>query len=216
MNGQRLSRWGLAALLAVLLALLAGCGGSSETEAVQAPTTAAAAEEPGTQGAPAAPATPDEKGGTNPDLTLPRRPGAKPDVTNGVPHVQLDQSASIRLFRKLSRWAFSLEDVVRAPSQTSLAGARALTVASALPANPEAVILDREFAHIHPGGSLHLRLPAGQAAEVVDTGWGEWHPFALDGTVPNLVMVYAPVTGRGLESVQTIIEAAVEYATTTA
>ncbi len=214
MNGQRLRRWGLAALLAVLLALLAGCGGRSETEAVQAPTTAAA-EEPGTQGAPAAPATPDGKRGTDPNLTLPRRPGAKPKVTNGVPHVQLDQSASIRLFRKLSRQAFSLEDVVREPSQIAVAGARALTVASDVPANPEAIIVDREFAHIHPGGSLHLRLPAGQAAEVVDKGWGEWHPFALDGTVPNLVMVYAPVTGRGLESVQTIIEAAVEHATTT-
>ena len=186
-------------------------------EAEEAPTAAATTtEQPGTTEAPDTSATPDGEGGTDPAFTLPRRPGAKPTVTSGVPHIQLDQSASIRLFKRLSRWAFSLEDVVREPSQTSLAGARALTVASDVPANPDAMIVDREFAHIHPGGSLHLRLPTSQAAEVVDRGWGEWHPFALDGTVPNLVMVYAPRTGDGLRIVQMIIEAAVEYATTTA
>ena len=73
---------------------------------------------------------------------------------------------------------------------------RALTVASELAANRQAMIVGREFAHIHPqpngGGSLHLRLPPDQALEVVDRGWGEWHPFAVDGTMPGMVLVYAP------------------------
>ena len=143
----------------------------------------------------------------------------KPAVTSGIPHIQLDQNAEDEMLEGLTTWAFSLEGVVEKPSRASLPGARALTVASELPANPDAMIVGREFAHVHPqpnGGSLHLRLPANRATEVVAKGWGEWHPFALDGTVPNLVMVYAPVTGRGLESVQTIIEAAVDYATRTA
>ena len=152
----------------------------------------------------------------DPDFTLPLRPGAKPAVTSGIPHIQLDQGASEELFEKLATWAFSHEGVVEEPSRASLPGARALTVASELPAHPDAMIVGREFAHIHPqpnGGSLHLRLPTNQATEVVDRGWGEWHPFALDGTLPNLVMVYAPRTDDDLETVQTIIGAAVEYAT---
>ena len=70
----------------------------------------------------------------------------------------------------------------------------------------------REFAHIHPqangSGSLHLRLPVDQAKEVVERGWGEWHPFAVDGTMPGMVMVYAPRSDEDLKVVQTIIEAA--------
>ena len=118
---------------------------------------------------------------------------------------------------ELSKWAFSLMGIVEQPSRASLPGARALTVAPDVPARPEAMIVGREFAHIHPlssgGGSLHLRLSENQASEVVAEGWGEWHPFALDGTIPNLLMVYAPRTDDDLGVVKTIIEAAVEYAT---
>ncbi len=81
------------------------------------------------------------------------------------------------------------------------------------------MIVGREFAHIHPqptGGSLHLRLPADAAREVVDEGWGEHHPLALDGTVPGLLMVYAPRTTGDLGVVKTIIAAAVAYATSVA
>ncbi len=77
------------------------------------------------------------------------------------------------------------------------------------------MIVGREFAHIHPhpaAGSLHLRLSPDQASEVIAKGWGEWHPLALDGSVPNLLMVYAPRSDDDLGVVKTIIEAAVAYA----
>ena len=151
-------------------------------------------------------------------FALPQRPGAKPAATTGIPHVQLDQNAGDGVLQALTAWAFALEGVVEEPSRASLPGARALTVATELPANPDAMIVGREFAHVHPqpnGGSLHLRLPADRAGEVVARGWGEWHPLALDETLPNLVMVYAPRTDDDLDIVQTIIEAAVEYATST-
>ncbi len=61
---------------------------------------------------------------------------------------------------------------------------------------------------------MHMKLPGPRFTEVVDKGWGEHHPFALDGSVPNLLMVYAPRTEEDLEVVKTIIRAAVEYATT--
>lgn len=78
------------------------------------------------------------------------------------------------------------------------------------------MIVGREFAHIHAppngAGSLHLRLAEEQAAEVVDTGWGEQHPFAVDGTMPGFVLVYAPRSENDLKVVKTIIEASFAYA----
>ncbi len=130
--------------------------------------------------------------------------------------MQLDQTASDDILEDLTRWAFSLDGIVEQPSRASLPGARALTVAADMPARQEAMIVGREFAHIHPqptGGSLHLRLAPDHAKEVVDEGWGEYHPLALEGTVPNLVMVYAPRTDDDLGVVKIIISAAVAYAT---
>ena len=196
--------------MAILTMLMVGCGGNAETE----PAVGAATEKPpNTTGPP----THDNTGDTmQTDFTLPPRKGESPRVTNGIPHIQLDQTASDDMLAKLSAWAFSLDGVVEQPSRASLPGTKALTVAPDLPVRAEAMIVGREFAHIHPqangSGSLHLRLPADQAKEVVDRGWGEWHPFAVDGAMPGMVMVYAPRSDEDLEVVQTIIEAAVAHA----
>lgn len=159
------------------------------------------------------------EGASEPALLLPPRPGETPDVTSGIPHVQLDQTSSDELLDQLVTRSFALEGVVEQPSRASRPGARALTVAPGLPARTDAMIIGREFAHIHPqtsgGGSLHVRLTADHAATVVDEGWGEYHPFAIDGTIPNLVMVYAPREDEDLEVVMTIVRAAVAYATGT-
>ena len=147
------------------------------------------------------------------DLTLPPRGGERPRVTSGIPQIQLNQTASDETLAELSAWAFSLDGVVERPSRASLPGARALTVAPELVARSEAMIVGREFAHIHVhpngGGSLHVRLPAEKAQEVVDKGWGEWHPLAIGGALPGLVMVYAPQSDEDLAMVKAIIEAAV-------
>jgi hypothetical protein len=47
---------------------------------------------------------------------------------------------------------------------------------------------------------------------VVDKGWGEWHPFAVDATMPGMVMVYAPRSDEDLDVVKTIIETSVAHA----
>jgi hypothetical protein len=164
------------------------------------------------------PAAQDETGADMGTLTLslPIRPGPAPSVTTGVPHIQMDQTSEPEIHEALATWAFSLPSVAERPSSASLPGARALTLAEDLPANDAAMIVGREFAHIHanPGaGSLHLRLPAEAAGEVVASGWGEWHPFALDGSMPGLVMVYAPRDIVDLEAVQLIIGASVDHAT---
>jgi len=159
------------------------------------------------------------EGVSEPALLLRPRPGETPDVTSGIPHVQLDQTSSDELLDQLVTQSFALEGVVEQPSRASRPGARALTVDPGLPARTDAMIIGREFAHIHPqtsgGGSLHVSLSADHATMVVDEGWGEFHPFAIDGTIPNLVMVYAPRDDKDLEVVMTIVGAAVAYATGT-
>lgn len=159
----------------------------------------------------------DEGEMVHPELELPVRAGESPLVTEGIPHIQLDQTAPDEMFAKLSSWAFALDGVVEQPSRASLPGAKALTVSPELPAHAEMTIVGREFAHIHPqtsgSGSLHLRLPTDQARQVVDSGWGEWHPFAVEGTMPGMVMVYAPRSDTDLEVIKHIIQAALASAT---
>ncbi|MGI9557394.1 MAG: luciferase family protein [Solirubrobacterales bacterium] len=183
-----------------MLGLLVGCGDDSEA------------------GPAAGEASPDQRAEQEipdgPALGVPRRPGPPPEVTDGIPHIQRSDNASAGLQRALGDWVFGLEGVVEAPSQASLPGARGLTVSSELTPRPEAIIAGREFAHIHPGGSLHLTLPMSQAEQVVAQGWGEWHPFAISGSLPGLVMVYAPRSRDDLNSVQTIIEASVDFSST--
>ncbi len=199
---------GLGKLLVAAL-VVAACSGSSDSTTTQASTTT---PPPATTSAPNTTVATGNTGATmQSTFILSTRPGAKPSVTTGIPHIQLDQNSSDEMLDELATWAFSLDGVVEQPSQASLPGARGLTVAGELPARREAMIVGREFGHIHPGGSLHLRLPVGEAGDV-DEGWGEDHPFALDGTIPGLVMVYAPRTTEDLDVVTTIIEASVVFA----
>ncbi len=200
---------GLGKLLVAAL-VVAACSGSSDSTTTQASTTT---PPPATTSAPNTTVATGNTGATmQSTFILSTRPGAKPSVTSGIPHIQLDQNSSDEMLDELATWAFSLDGVVEQPSQASLPGARGLTVAGELPARREAMIVGREFGHIHPGGSLHLRLPVGEAGDVVDESWGEYHPFALDGTIPGLVMVYAPRTAEDLDVVKTIIEASVVFA----
>jgi len=155
--------------------------------------------------------------GTTPGLFLIPRPGDPPDVTDGVPHIQLSQTSPDAIVIQLVAAVYSIPDVIEAESISSLPGARALLVTPGVPARRSAMITGREFAHIHAapngGGSLHLRLPPEAAQLVVDMEWGIYHPFALDGSVPGLVMVFSPRSETDLESVLAIVKEAALYAT---
>lgn len=147
---------------------------------------------------------------------LPDREGAPPTVTSGVPHIQLDQTSGPEVYRRLVDAVIADERVTQASSRASLPGAQALTVAAGRTVRGEAMIVGREFAHIHqqPGaGSLHLKLSEEEAAVVVAKGWGEWHPYALSGSAPGLVMVYSPRSDHDLEVVAAIVASAVDHAT---
>ena len=128
-----------AALTVVCVLMTASC---SDNTATNTGSASAPAQEPATSS--------DAVDPTPAAFLLPPRPGERPNVTSGIPHIQLDQTSSDELLDELSMRAFSLEGIVEEPSQASLPGARALTVAPELPFRPEAMIVGREFAHIHP------------------------------------------------------------------
>ena len=152
-----------------------------------------------------------------PSSSLPRRRGARPRTTPTNPHTQLDQQpADSGLVEELARRAFSLPGVVEEPSGISVPGARALVLAPSEPAGPpEAFLIGREFAHLHPDPdhSLHAMLPTETVAEAVDTGWAEPHPVALRGLIPpTAVMLYAPRDEEELDIIDGLVRASHAFA----
>lgn len=150
------------------------------------------------------------------EQSLPKRVGAKPRTTPTNPHTQLDQNPDERVVEELARRIFALPGVKQRPSMISVPGARALWLEENVPVGPpEAFIIGREFAHIHPipDGSLHAALPPELAAEAIEKGWAEQHPVARMGYIPtNVVMIYAPRNAEEVEIVAGLVTESHRYA----
>lgn len=149
--------------------------------------------------------------------SLPAREGARPATTPTNPHTQLDQQPDDTSMREeLARRVFALPDVVERPTMISVAGARALWLRDDVPAGPpEAFMIEREFAHLHPGRdqSLHLTLPLDLADAAIEAGWAELHPVARMGQIPRTaVMVYAPRNPEELDVVYGLVLASYRFA----
>jgi len=148
---------------------------------------------------------------------LPRRAGSQPRTTPTNPHTQLDQQATDPWFaEELARRVFELPGVVEEPSRISVPGARALTLAPGEPTGPpEAFLIEREFAHLHPAPdlSLHAMLPLDVVTEAVDAGWAEPHPVARQGLIPaTAVMLYAPRDEAELDVIERLVRASHAFA----
>lgn len=152
---------------------------------------------------------------SSPDL--PQRAGPRPRTTPTNPHTQLDQNATPELQERLFERARSLQGVRIEPSGISVPGARAFVLQeNAAEGPPEAFMIGREFAHLHPAsdGSLHMMVPPDLARTVDERGWGEQHPVARMGLIPaNAIMVYGPRDDAELEIVWGILRAAHAFAT---
>ncbi|MGI9610645.1 MAG: luciferase family protein [Acidimicrobiia bacterium] len=148
---------------------------------------------------------------------LPLRDGPRKETTNGVPHVQLDAEPVPEIDAELRRRAFLLPDVEDRASVLSLPGAIGLWLTSDVElARPEVLGGNREFAHIHPDGSLHVWLPVERALEVEQTKWGELHPWVdRDGFWDGVVMVYTPETLDEVDVAMRIIVDAYNFVTGT-
>ena len=149
--------------------------------------------------------------------SLPIRAGGRPQTTPTNPHTQLDQQpGDSRWTDELARRVFALPGVAEEPSRISVPGARAL-VLSADEANgpPEAFLIGREFAHLHPAPdhSLHAMLPPATASDAVAAGWAEPHPVALRGLIPpTAVMLYAPRDDDEVDVIEGLVRASYAFA----
>ena len=149
--------------------------------------------------------------------SLPTRARDRPRTTPTNPHTQLDQQPDdSRWVEELARRIFALPGVVEEPSRISVPGARALVLAPGEPAGPpEAFLIGREFAHVHPNPdhSLHAMLPTETVDEAVAAGWAEPHPVAIEGLIPrNAVMRYAPREEDELDVVDGLVRASHAFA----
>jgi luciferase-like monooxygenase len=148
---------------------------------------------------------------------LPMRVGDRPRTTATNPHTQLDQQPTdLRCVEELAQRVFALPGVIEEPSRISVPGARALVVAPGEPVGPpEAFLIDREFAHLHPAPdhSLHAMLPTETVSEAVTAGWAEPHPVARRGLIPpTAVMLYAPRDEAELEVIESLVRASHAFA----
>ena len=153
---------------------------------------------------------------TSPSI-LPARSGERPRTTPTNPHTQLDQQPDDPGLRvTLAERLFSLPDVEERATVISVPGARALWLRDNVPAGPrEAFMLEREFAHLHPGAdaSLHATLPPDLAQAAIEAGWAELHPVARMGYIPaTTVMLYAPRNTTELDVVYGLLLASYRFA----
>ncbi|TNE88398.1 MAG: phospholipase [Deltaproteobacteria bacterium] len=150
-------------------------------------------------------------------LVLPERRGERPQTTEHIPHRQISENPSEVLHIETRRRFLALDDTEVGPSRISVPGATALFLPVCKACNPEAFMIDREFAHIHPltDGSFHMSLPEAQCRTVIEQGWGEWHPYVRSGRLPpTVVMVYAPRDDEEIDVILTIAKASYAYSTT--
>lgn len=120
-----------------------------------------------------------------------------------------------RLTDELLRRVALFPRVTLGPTRVSMPGAvgfqfdRGLTLA-----NPEIVVGGREFAHVHPDGSLHASLSPSMAREAIRKGWAVAHPWAnqREGW-QGFVMIYTPQTEDELETVYGLVAASYTYIT---
>ena len=149
-------------------------------------------------------------------IELPPRAGAKPKTTSTNPHQQRSQNPSSEVYELLLRQAFEFPHVERRASAISVPGAQALWLSEEVAsARPEAFLIGREFAHVHPpyDGSMHMMLPPEAVDVVLAKGWGEPHPMARRGLIPpTAVMVYAPRDAAEVDAVLQAIGASYRFA----
>ena len=146
---------------------------------------------------------------------LPLRDGPRPATTDGVPHVQIGAVPVPEISAALLRRAADIPGVEVRDTVISLPGAQGfwLTDDVAL-ARPEAIVGGREFAHLHPDGSLHASLSPALAAAAVAAGWATPHPWAdRRPGWEGFVLIYTPETAAEAEVVFDLVMGSYRYVT---
>ena len=149
--------------------------------------------------------------------TLRSRPGPRPTTCPELPHTQFDQQPDTQIRAQLIRRASTIPGVEARLTDAPTPGALALYPTSAPANSTDGSEVGGHFGHLHahPDCSLHLRLPAALASDVIAAGWGEPHHEPDDATgVPGTVlMIYAPRTQEELEVVVDLLLRAYQFVT---
>ena len=146
---------------------------------------------------------------------LPTRSSPIPSTTSGVPHVQIGVEAVPEISAELLRRVSDIPGIEIRDTIISLPGAKGFWVKETITlSRPDVIVAGREFAHIHPDGSLHASLPPELAVEAVKTGWAVRHPWAVQRPGwEGFVMLYTPGTMEELEVVFRLVVASYTFVT---
>jgi hypothetical protein len=140
---------------------------------------------------------------------LPMRSSPIPLTTNGVPHVQIGIEAVAEISAELLRRVSKIPGVEIRDTIVSLPGAQGFWLNESVTlARPDVIVAGREFAHLHPDGSLHASLSPELAVQAVESGWAIHHPWANQRPGwEGFVMIYTPGSTDELEVVfQLVVE----------
>ena len=132
---------------------------------------------------------------------LPVRDGPPVETTSGVPHVQKNLKVVPDVRDALLGRVAKLPDLDIRRTVISLPGAQGFWLSEAIDlARPDVIVGGREFAHLHPDGSLHASLPPERAQQLVSAGWGVAHPWADQRPGwEGFVMLFTPRTMAEME-----------------
>jgi phospholipase/carboxylesterase len=146
---------------------------------------------------------------------LPIRKSPRPVTTNSVPHVQIDVEVVPELKQALLRRVQEIPDVEVRETVISLPGTKGFWISDQLPLKrPEAIVGGREFAHVHPDGSLHAALNPVTAKAAIKAGWAVYHPWSSRRPGwEGFVMIYTPLTEDELNVVFQLVMDSYNYVT---
>ncbi len=148
-------------------------------------------------------------------INFPERTKPRPETTDVVPHVQIGIEPVPELTNTLLIWVDDIPDVEVRDTVISLPGAKGFWLADDLPLKrPEVIVGGREFAHVHPDGSLHASLNPKTAEAAIKAGWAVSHPWS--GSRPGwegFVMIYTPMSEAELDVVFQLVLDSYNYVT---
>ena len=146
---------------------------------------------------------------------IPKRPTLRPITTTGVPHMQIDVQPVPGISEELIRRADALPGVEIRNTVISLSGTKGFWLSESLPlARPDTIVGGREFAHIHPDGSLHCTLNPLVAQKAVAAGWAVFHPWSTSRPGwEGFVMIYTPQSQFELNVVSKLVRSGYDFVT---
>lgn len=148
-------------------------------------------------------------------LELPDRKTPVPLTTNGVPHVQIGITPVPEISDAMLARVSDIPGVEIRRTVISLPGALGFWLSEDVAlARPEVIVGGREFAHIHPDGSLHASLPPELSVQAARAGWAVAHPWADQRAGwEGFAMIFTPQNAEELDVVIDLIRASYEYVT---